>query len=117
MQVLEHFFAKYSLESPLQKYLLQKAEALEAEKAAVRRELDPTLKLKETLDEHVSNRGLTSVLLHCHLTICIHMPYSTGDTLNTPPLRIIGTIFEADFLVIAERVYTSSVTDAWYGRG
>ncbi|CAM9381088.1 unnamed protein product, partial [Laminaria digitata] len=51
-QVLEHFFAKYSLESPLRQYLLKKAEGLEAEKAAVRRELDPTLRLKETLDEH-----------------------------------------------------------------
>ena len=60
--MLEHFFAKYSLESPLRQYLLKQAEALEAEKAAVRRELDPTLRLKETLDEQVSNRGLNSGL-------------------------------------------------------
>ncbi|CAM9304104.1 unnamed protein product [Pylaiella littoralis] len=50
-QVLEHFFAKYSLESPLRQYLLQQAERVEAEKEAVRRELAPTLRLKENLDE------------------------------------------------------------------
>ncbi|CAM9710798.1 unnamed protein product [Ectocarpus sp. 12 AP-2014] len=49
-QVLEHFFAKYSLESPLRQYLLLQAERLEEEKNAVRRELDPTLRLKENLD-------------------------------------------------------------------
>lgn len=49
-QVLEHFFAKYSLESPLRQYLLLKAERLEEEKNAVRRELAPTLRLKENLD-------------------------------------------------------------------
>lgn len=52
-KVLEHFFAKYSLESPLRQYLLQQAERVEAEKEAVRRELAPTLRLKENLDEQV----------------------------------------------------------------
>ena len=54
---MEHFFAKYSLESPLRQYLLKRAEALEEEKSAVRRELDPTRRLKETLDAQVSKRG------------------------------------------------------------
>eukprot|EP00752_Nemacystus_decipiens_P011035 g9804.t1 len=50
-QVLEHFFAKYSLESPLRQYLLRQAKRLEAEKQALERELAPTLRLKATLDE------------------------------------------------------------------
>ncbi|CAB1114232.1 unnamed protein product [Ectocarpus sp. CCAP 1310/34] len=49
-QVLEHFFAKYSLESPLRQYLLLQAERLEEQKNAVRRELAPTLRLKENLE-------------------------------------------------------------------
>ncbi|CAM9547048.1 unnamed protein product, partial [Hapterophycus canaliculatus] len=49
-QVLEHFFAKYGLESPLRQYLLQQAYRIEEKKEAVRRELAPTRLLKENLD-------------------------------------------------------------------
>lgn len=55
-KVLEHFFAKYSLESPLRQYLLRQAERLQAEEEALKRELAPTLRLKETLDEQVRQR-------------------------------------------------------------
>lgn len=61
-QVLEHFFAKYDLESPLRLYLLRQEERLQAEKEAVQRELDPTLSLKEALDRQV--RSFTSDMTH-----------------------------------------------------
>lgn len=51
--MLEHFFAKYSLESPLRQYLLGQAERVEAEMDAVNRELAPTLQLKRNLDKQV----------------------------------------------------------------
>lgn len=55
-KVLEHFFAKYSLESPLRQYLLRQAKHLQADKDALRRELAPTLRLKATLDDQVGLR-------------------------------------------------------------
>lgn len=53
VKVLEHFFAKYSLESPLRQYLLQQKDRVKAEKDAVDRELAPTLQLKDNLDKQV----------------------------------------------------------------
>lgn len=54
-QVLEHFFAKYQLESPLQQYLLRRRDRLDQEVQAVMRELQPTLSLKSALDTEVSS--------------------------------------------------------------
>lgn len=67
-KVLEHFFAKYSLESPLRQYLLRQAERLEAQKDALKRELAPTLRLKETLDEQVRFCGSTVTVARVALT-------------------------------------------------
>lgn len=54
--MLEHFFAKYDLESPLHQYLLRRAEQLSEENEAVERELKPTLRLKEALDSQVAKQ-------------------------------------------------------------
>lgn len=53
LQVLEHFFAKYDLDSPLRLYLMRSAERLAEERGAVERELVPTLALKAALDGQV----------------------------------------------------------------
>lgn len=55
VQVLEHFFAKYDLDSPLRQYLLQRADVLSEERKALERELVPTLALKAALESQVSS--------------------------------------------------------------
>lgn len=108
-QVLEHFFAKYGLESPLRQYLLQQARRIEGEKEAVRRELAPTLRLKENLDSQakvtvsrcmwglsavvVSGAGGYWYLSYCYLSWDIMEPVTFFTALGVSTLSYAWWMF------------------------
>lgn len=104
--MLEHFFAKYSLESPLRQYLLRQAERLEEEKEALRRELAPTLRLKETLDDQVRCTHIVCGPEHEFLRLCA----SSFDKSAVVPAYLLAGVFEKGACSAAESKFTVFAT-------